>query len=345
MDKPVYIDVDKIDPNPYQPRLIYDAESMEELKQSIKELGIINPIVVRPLGERYQLVSGSRRLKAAKELGLKKVPAIIRQLSDRKVMEITLTENLQRKDLNPIEEALGFQKLIEEFGYTHEELARRLGKSRSYISNSLRLLKLSWKVKLYVMYGVISAWHARVLIPLSERLQNFFADLIVDWGLTVRETQENVKRYLGGAEFLEWQREIPIDAVDTSLATHLWDYDDESVKEMANSIKNGGLLNPIHVLVTAELIDGCRRLMACKRLGWKLIPAVIQFPCKWVKMIEQDKGNIVLRKTSEIKPNPILTKLEEMKVEPYYSYSQDVERSLIKVIMTIQQNLEANRKG
>ena len=151
MSNHVYVDVSKIDPNSYQTRLTYIQESMDELKQSIKQLGIVTPLVLRSVKDRFQLVSGSRRLKAAHELKLKEVPAFIKKLSDEEVMEITITENLQRENLNAIEEAYSFQRLLKSFHYTHEKLAERLGKSRSYITNSLRLLKLYWIVQLDVL--------------------------------------------------------------------------------------------------------------------------------------------------------------------------------------------------
>jgi len=190
-EKVVHVDVSKIDPNPYQTRLIYNQKSMEELKQSIKQLGIVTPLVLRSVEEgRLQLVSGSRRLKAAKELKLREVPAFVKKLSDKEVMEITITENLQREDLNAIEEAYGFKRLLGEFNYTHEKFAKRLGKSRSYITNSLRLLKLYWIVQLDVLYKTITAWHARCLLPLPKPIQFHFSNLIMDWHWSVAETRD-----------------------------------------------------------------------------------------------------------------------------------------------------------
>jgi ParB/RepB/Spo0J family partition protein len=257
MNENKLINVSKIDPNPYQTRLTYNAESMEELKTSIKQLGIVTPLVVRPIGDRFQLVSGSRRLLAAQELGLKEVPAIVKELSDKEVMEITITENLQREDLNAIEEALGFQKLLEEFNYTHEKLAERLGKSRSYITNSLRLLKLNWVVKLDVLHKTITPWHARCLLSLEEYEQYVFANLIMDWNLSVEETRENVKKFLNGEWCLIWQREIPIDAIKTERPLRLFEIDETlEIEGLSQSIKELGLLNPIKVMVNGDLLDG-----------------------------------------------------------------------------------------
>ncbi|MBS7616932.1 ParB/RepB/Spo0J family partition protein [Candidatus Bathyarchaeota archaeon] len=337
-----FIETSKIDPNPYQTRFTYETESMEELKASIKQLGIVTPLVVRPIGDRFQLVSGSRRLLAAKELGLKEVPCVIKELSDKEAMEITITENLQRQDLNPIEEALGFQRLIEEFNYTHEKLAERLGKSRSYITNSLRLLKLNWQVQFDVLYKTISPWHARCLLQLDDFQQWAFANLIIDWNWSVEETKENVKRFLNGERYLTWIREIPIESINAEGRFRKWNNADEKkfVKSLSESIKEFGLMNPIKIYVHGTLIDGFGRLKACKMLGWKLIPAVIHFETAWLKMAVETN---VLHKTMEgdkPKGNPILDKLVEMKVEPYHSYHQNIMDSLCKEMTAIQKIME-----
>lgn len=304
-----YVDVSKIDPNSYQTRFTYNQKSMEELKQSIQQLGIVTPLLLRPLKDRWQLISGSRRLKAAQELGLKEVPAIVKKLSDHEVMEITITENLQREDLNPIEEALGFKRLLEEFNYTHEKLGKRLGKSRVYITNSLRLLKLNPVVQQDVLRKTFTAWHARCLLPLPDWVQYRFANLIWDWNWSVRETKANVKRYLEGENCVVWQRKIPIDAIRTEKRLRIFNPDkDSALHGLAQSIKQHGLLNPISVNVLGDLIDGHRRLKACTILGWKLIPADIIFWRVWL----EDKGKPVDISTVEIKDNPLLKRMKEM---------------------------------
>jgi ParB family chromosome partitioning protein len=312
------IAVAEIDANPYQTRHTYTEKSMNELKQSIEQLGIITPLVLRAVKGRFQLVSGSRRFKAAQELGLKEVPAIILELSDKEVMEITITENLQREDLNAIEEAQGLKRLLEEFGYTHEKLAERLGKSRSYITNSLRLLNLTPFVQTYVLCKTltnVTAWHARCLLPLKDCQQVRFADLIWDWNLSVQETREIVNRYMNGEKFLYWQRNIPLDGITVpddkfrkipSAAS----YEVRAIKE---SIKRLGLLQPIKVLVTGRLLDGGIRLAACRELGWKQIPAFIVFFSEWI-IIQGETSNKIL---SEVKGRPrnlLLEKMDEMKV-------------------------------
>jgi ParB family chromosome partitioning protein len=319
--KPMFVDISKIDSNPYQTRLAYYHESMEELKQSIKQLGIVTPLVVRPIGDRYQLVSGSRRLKAAQELGLKEVPVIVKELSDQEVMEITITENLQRENLNAIEEALGFKRLLEEFNYTHEKLAERLGKSRSYITNSLRLLKLNWIVQVDVLCKTIMPWHARCLLSLPDQTQFHFSNLIMNWIWNVEETRDNVKRFLNGEDYLVWTREIPVEAVTEERLTH--QEEKELIEELSESIKTQGLIDPIIVDVVGNLYDGHARLKACKRLGWKLIPADIIFRCNWLKS----------KRTPTQEPskgNPILDKLEEMKLEPWCSHTEEIRKSLRK---------------
>jgi len=188
------IDITKVIPNPYQPRQNYDPEKMEELVASIREHGIIQPIVVRVQGDFYQIVAGERRWRAAKEVGLKEVPVVVRDFSDLQMMEIALIENLQREDLNPIEEAEAYRKLIDKFELTQEQLARRLGKSRPAIANALRILNLPSEVLEYVSRGTISSGHAKALLALNDsKKQISLAKRIVEEGLSVRETEALVQ--------------------------------------------------------------------------------------------------------------------------------------------------------
>ena len=162
------LDPKEIFTNPYQPRVEFDPEALEELKNSIKEHGIIQPITVRVAPDGYELISGERRLRASKEIGLDKVPAYVTEVtSDQNMLEIALIENLQRDDLNPVETAFGFQKLIDEFKLTQEQVSIKVGKSRSAVTNYLRLLKLPKKVLLSVQTGGISMGHARALLSLE----------------------------------------------------------------------------------------------------------------------------------------------------------------------------------
>lgn len=185
------IDIDLIDPNPDQPRLVFDPARLEELATSIRENGVLQPILVRPLGTRYQLVAGERRLSAAQRAGLLKIPAIVREVPDERLLELALVENIQREPLNPIEEAQAYQHLMEATGRTQEQVAERLGKDRSTIANSIRLLKLPQPVKLLVADGRLSAGHARALLASAATASEMgkMAALIIEKGLSVRDVE------------------------------------------------------------------------------------------------------------------------------------------------------------
>jgi ParB family chromosome partitioning protein len=188
------IPVDSIVPNPKQPRQVFDEEALEELKVSIREVGFLQPIVVRDLGaEKYELVMGERRWRAAQAVGKDLIPAIIRDTRDDDMLRDALLENIHRANLNPLEEAAAYQQLLEEFGATHEELARRIGRSRPQISNTIRLLNLPAPVQRRVAAGVLSAGHARALLSLDNATQQEeLATRIVAEGLSVRATEELV---------------------------------------------------------------------------------------------------------------------------------------------------------
>jgi ParB family chromosome partitioning protein len=188
------IPVDAIAPNPKQPRQVFDEEAIEELKASITEVGLLQPIVVRELdGGRFELVMGERRWRAAQALGREVIPAIVRDTRDDAMLRDALLENIHRANLNPLEEAAAYQQLLEEFGATHEELARRIGRSRPQISNTIRLLNLPAPVQRRVAAGVLSAGHARALLSLDDSdEQESLATRIVAEGLSVRATEELV---------------------------------------------------------------------------------------------------------------------------------------------------------
>ncbi|MEE6258470.1 ParB/RepB/Spo0J family partition protein [Plantactinospora sonchi] len=189
------ISLDSIVPNPKQPRQIFDEDALEELKHSIEEVGFLQPIVVRQLpDDRYELVMGERRWRAAQAVGRTAIPAIIRDTRDDAMLRDALLENIHRANLNPLEEAAAYQQLLEEFGATHEELARRIGRSRPQISNTIRLLNLPPEVQKRVAAGVLSAGHARALLALEDpTAQEELALRIVREGLSVRATEEVVK--------------------------------------------------------------------------------------------------------------------------------------------------------
>ncbi len=164
----IQVDIDIIDPSPHQPRLKFSEAAMEELAASITASGILQPVLLRRKGTRYELIAGERRWRAAQRAAMKSVPAIVRNVPDERAVEMTLIENLQREDLNPLEEAMAFDRLSHDFGMTQEQIAERTGKNRSTISNSLRLLRLDPQVKKMIGEGLISASHARALITITD---------------------------------------------------------------------------------------------------------------------------------------------------------------------------------
>jgi ParB family chromosome partitioning protein len=192
---PTEIDIDRIISNPNQPRLRLDEKALEELSASIRENGILQPILVRPHGNGYQLVAGERRLAAAQRAGLLKIPAVVREVPDDRLLELALVENIQREQLNPIEEAQAYQRLLEAFQQTQETLAARLGKERSTIANSVRLLKLPPAVKTLVMDGKLSPGHARALLAseVTPAEMSKIAALIVAKDWSVRDAERWAK--------------------------------------------------------------------------------------------------------------------------------------------------------
>lgn len=188
------IPIKQIHPNPYQPRQVFSEEELAELAQSIAENGLIQPIVVRqsPIAG-YELIAGERRFRASQLAGLTDITAIIKDMSDRDSMKQAIIENLQRSDLNPIEEARAYQSLMEREGMTHDDIARSMGKSRPYISNSLRLLNLSEDAKKALIAKTISPGHARLLLSHSTKEQDQWLDLITEEGWTVRQLEEALK--------------------------------------------------------------------------------------------------------------------------------------------------------
>lgn len=189
-DSILEIEIGQVKPNPGQPRKEFDQVRLEELAASIREHGIVQPIVVRPKGKQYEIVAGERRWRAARLAGLEKVPALVRDFSEAETMEIALIENLQREDLNPLEEAEAYRVLMETFQLTQEELALRLGKSRSQIANTLRLLQLGSVAREEVRAGRLSMGHAKVLLGVGDSDQQaLLASRVVSEGLSVREVE------------------------------------------------------------------------------------------------------------------------------------------------------------
>lgn len=189
------LDVSLLQPGKYQPRTRMDQESLAELAESVKAQGIMQPVLVRAVSAgRFEIIAGERRWRAAQLAGLSEVPALVREVADDAALAMSLIENIQREDLNPLEEALGIQRLIKEFGMTHQDASQTLGNSRSAISNLLRLLNLSAPVQDLLMQGKIDMGHGRALLPLSPASQIETANLVVHKQLSVRETERLVQR-------------------------------------------------------------------------------------------------------------------------------------------------------
>lgn len=191
------IDINRIKPNSKQPRKNFDEEKISNLAKSIKDNGIIQPLVLKECGNDYEIIAGERRWRAAKLAGIKSIPAVIMELTDQKVLEVSLIENIQREDLNPIEEALAFKRLIKEFSITQEDVSKVIGRSRTAITNTMRLLNLDKRVQQYLIEGVISEGHGRALLSLDNKNTQYeMAIRVIDNKLSVRETERLVRDIL-----------------------------------------------------------------------------------------------------------------------------------------------------
>lgn len=186
--------LEKIHKSPFQPRAHFDPAMLADLVESVREKGVIQPIIVRPRGDNYEIVAGERRWQAAQQANLLTIPVIVRHFSDQQTLEIALIENIQRQDLNPIEEALGYKRLMDQFDYTQEKLSQLIGKSRSHIANMIRLLNLSPEIQEHVIHGRISMGHARALVNKSDADE--IAKKIIAENLNVRQT-ENYQEHSG----------------------------------------------------------------------------------------------------------------------------------------------------
>ena len=190
------IPVGLIEPNPFQPRISFDPEALEELADSIRTLGLIQPITVRKMGNgRYQIISGERRFRACKLAGMEMIPAFIRDANDQGMLEMAIVENVQRLDLDPIETALGYQRLIDECHLTQDQMAQRVGKKRASVTNFLRLLRLPAKVQHDLKVGLVSVGHAKALLSVEEpQRQEALCDLVIRQGLSVRQLEDKVRK-------------------------------------------------------------------------------------------------------------------------------------------------------
>ena len=204
------IPVDLIEPNPFQPRMSFDPEALQELADSVRTFGLIQPLTVRKKGSKYQIISGERRFRACTMAGMDMIPAYIRDANDQGMLEMAIVENIQRENLDPIEVAMSYQRLMEECRLTQEQMADRVGKKRASVANQLRLLKLPAKVQHDLKVGLVSVGHAKVLLGVDDpKAQEMLCDLIVRRGLSVRQLEEKVKALEKGAPEEKEPQELP----------------------------------------------------------------------------------------------------------------------------------------
>ena len=212
------VKISSVEPNLNQPRRHFDEDALLELSESIKQYGVLQPLLVSDKKDYFEIIAGERRWRAAKMAGLKEVPVVVKEFTDQEIVEISLIENIQREDLNPIEEAMAYKRLMEEFHLKQDEIADRVAKSRTAVTNSMRLLKLSSKVQEMVIADMISAGHARALLGISdEALQETTAMKVFDEKLSVRETEKLVKNLVSPAKKVKTERNTAEDAIYESL--------------------------------------------------------------------------------------------------------------------------------
>jgi ParB/RepB/Spo0J family partition protein len=279
------IPVGLIDPNPFQSRTVFDEEALCNFAETIQSAGLLNPPMVRPHPEisgRFQLVHGERRLRAVKLLGWQSVPCVVKELSDDEMIRINLIENIQREDLNPIEEAQGLKELRDSCGLSVSDIAEMLGKSRPWVSNSLRLLDMPFFLRACVLCKTLTAWHARVIKGLPEGYLKFrLADLVMDWFLSVDETREIVNAVKAGKRMVSWLRDVPVDALEVYMSRS---YTSREVHTMTTSMSEEGLLKPVAVFTYGTIIDGVLRVNVARGLGWGEIRAWVCFDTRWFKI-------------------------------------------------------------
>ena len=212
------VKISSVEPNLNQPRRHFDEDALLELSESIKQYGVLQPLLVSDKKNYFEIIAGERRWRAAKMAGLKEVPVVVKEFTDQEIVEISLIENIQREDLNPIEEAMAYKRLMEEFHLKQDEIADRVAKSRTAVTNSMRLLKLSSKVQEMVIADMISAGHARALLGISdEALQETTAMKVFDEKLSVRETEKLVKNLVSPAKKVKTEKNTAEDAIYESL--------------------------------------------------------------------------------------------------------------------------------
>jgi ParB family chromosome partitioning protein len=256
--------LDRIDPNPRQPREAFAEETLEELADSIRAVGVLQPIVIRPVGDRYQIIMGERRVRAARMAGITTIPAVVRVTEDHYLLRDALIENVHREDLNPLEEAAAYAQLLNDFSVTQEELASRIGRSRPAISNALRLLRLPASVQRRIAAGTLSPGHARAVASLTDpEQQERLADRIVAQGMTVRMAEEIARRVQIGESLLDGElarrrRPVPQAPGMVDLAERLSDRLETRVKVQLGKRKG-------KVMIEFATLDDLKRI--CDAIG------------------------------------------------------------------------------
>ena len=221
------VGIENIRPNPFQPRKDFNPEKLLELINSIKEKGILEPVILRSLGDHYELITGERRFRASVEAGLRTIPAIVREANDNEMLEIALIENLQREDLNAIEEAEGYKMLIEKFSLTQEDLAKKIGRDRATIANTLRLLNLPQEIKDYISKNMLTEGHGRAVLSIENPvLQLALAKKVVRRGLSVRETESLVNNLKSQKSKVKEQKDI-----------HILDLEEELIELLGTKVR------------------------------------------------------------------------------------------------------------
>lgn len=259
---PAALPIDLIRANPDQPRRHFDQTELEELAASIREHGIIQPLIVRPdptRAEGYQVVAGERRWRAAQLAGLDTLPVVVKELSDREVLELAIIENIQRADLNPVEEAAGFFQLVEKFSYSQEQLARTVGKSRSHVSNAMRLLNLPEPVREMVRRGELSAGHARALLNVTDPLA--LARAAVAEGLSVRQIEDRARAIVAKPQ----KREVPRSGAEKDADTKMLEGDLSAAIGMRCSIEHRGKDGAGELRIVYRSLDDLDKL--CQKLS------------------------------------------------------------------------------
>jgi ParB family chromosome partitioning protein len=251
------VPIEFVSPNPRNPRRNFAEAELDDLAQSIREHGIVQPVIVRPVGEagRFEIIAGERRWRAAQRAGLTEVPVIVREVNDRVALELAIVENVQRADLNPVEEALGYQQLIEEHNYTQADLGQIIGKSRSHVANTLRLLKLPEPIRDMIVDGALSAGHARTLVTADDPAS--LAKKIVDGGLSVRQAEALAQRPAEASDNPRTRQ--PVEKDPDTLALEKLLSDASGLKVVINHKERGGEVR-IAYKTLEQLDELCRRL-------------------------------------------------------------------------------------